>query len=633
MADFLPWETNVSVMKAYQDDAGKMHVVAVASDDGTDLQSDQMTEKALTKMASQALSGVPLLDNHQSTFEFGRTVSAQVVTKEVDGKPVRQFVVDLELNADYPEARALFKDIKNKRCNKQLSIGGKLNLKNVNAVSVTMTSKGLVRKINDVDLDHIACTRARKAANPRTGFVDAIMKSIDDADAWEKFKESDETNTDNLDFTSSENTMNVEMEKDVTAGLGLLSSIGKLLRNGGTVMGNTLKDLGQSSEGDWPLDEPTTPVVEDEPVLDAEKNAPPPEASGLEEMAPEAPAPVDTGVAKTEPEPEPAPAPEGEPDFSDIDFGDDFEQELAEDALDDESSEDLELGMDEIMDEGDEPAFAFSPEEEIAAKTLMAARRRRIQKQKEMQKSESEEVILRDIAFLMGAKDKVRARLAKSKDYKTETTAMRAALHNIRYLISKQILKSSISGVAAEMAHQVVGEGTFAPNDESGAPANRLDNENAVGDQAFGTKSVTDQRTMEDPRSEPEVDAPKGSNVGGQAARTAGDVSRLPQADDEAEFGKSLDVVLKKSLDATSQMVLKSVSKIADSQNQGFAEVNKALSSMVERIERVEKAGGVRHSGPRGANDNAIITKSNGNNGSAFSGIFTGATRQATRGM
>jgi len=168
--------------KAWQDDKGKMFVRACASDDKLDLQRDRMSTSALNKMAEAAKKGVPFLETHRSVFEFGRTVGGEVAEVEEDGKKVQKFFVDVELDGDFPQARKLFKEVAAKDCKRQLSIGGKLNLKNREAVHVEMTPTGLARTINDLDLDHVASTREKQAANPRTSFTEAITKALDEAE-------------------------------------------------------------------------------------------------------------------------------------------------------------------------------------------------------------------------------------------------------------------------------------------------------------------------------------------------------------------------------------------------------------------------------------------------------------------
>lgn len=623
MSNFLPWEATTTITKAYQDKSGKMHVVAVASDDGIDLQRDQMSSLALDKMAQQVSSGIPLLDNHKSTFEFGRTIGGQITTKDVDGSPIRQLVVDVELNADYPQSRQLFKDVKAGNCDKQLSIGGKLNLKNSEAITVQMTSKGLVRKINDVELDHIACTRYKQAANPRTGFVHAILKSVDDADMWSKFTKEDAEEDDTSTTETTESVISdTDVEKDAKAGLGLLSAIGKILRrNGGAEMKRKLNKEGLPEGDTWPMDDGAIANEEDDSSAGFDEDI----GDGMgEEVS------LEAGLDDVMEDPD-----AGLGDDIVADGGEDQMAPITEEELelsvegDDEMPEEIDLDAEEFAEDDDD--FGFSPEEEIAAKTLMAARRRRMIKEQEAEESESEEVIIRDISFLLGAKAKISKRLRGKRGYNAEKQVIKAALHNIRYLLSKQIQKSNIGGVVAEMAQQVVGEGTFAPNSESAAGPNKIDDDTATGDAGFGTNSVTDSRTMADPRSKPVIDAPKGSSIASQASATVSSVSGLPQSDDTAEFGKSMDAFFEKSMKATGNMILKSVDKIVKSQNESLGQISKALSSMEQRISKVERAGGVRHSGPRG-NDDTVIKSKKGDTGN-FNGMFMGAANQATRRM
>lgn len=214
--DNVKFEFGATYEKAWTDEkTGKMIVRAIASDDCLDLQRDRMGGHALDKMVEYAKKGVPFLETHRSVFEFGRTVDGRIMEKTEGGKKVRQFVVDVELDGDFPQARKLFKDIAAGTCNKQLSIGGKLNLKNRDAVSVEMTSGGLARTINDLELDHIASTREKQAANPRTSFTEAIAKAMEDAELLAKAE------------IPGQNISKIELSEDAKRGLQLLEEIGK----------------------------------------------------------------------------------------------------------------------------------------------------------------------------------------------------------------------------------------------------------------------------------------------------------------------------------------------------------------------------------------------------------------------
>lgn len=262
------FEFGATVDKAWQDEeTGKMHVRAIASDDQLDLQRDRMSGNALQRMADMSKAGVPLLDNHRATFEFGRTVGGQVITtKAHDGRPVSQLLVELELDGDWPQARKLFKEVASGECGRQLSIGGKLNLKNRDAVTVQMTSGGLSRTINDLELDHIATTRKAQAANPRTSFVEAIAKSLDAAveAGWEPEVEKPLAKGDGPGQNTSSSAMD---SSDIELGARILASVGKASRsdkmekmdmNGGETPGATPEDI-ETTPG-----EPATPEVVEE---------------------------------------------------------------------------------------------------------------------------------------------------------------------------------------------------------------------------------------------------------------------------------------------------------------------------------------------------------------------------------
>lgn len=214
--DNVKFEFGADCEKAWQDEkTGKMLVRAVASDDRLDLQRDRMGNHALQKMVEAARKGVPFFETHRSVFEFGHTVDGAITEKDEGGKKVRQFVVDVELDGDFPQARKLFKEVAGGVCKRQLSIGGKLNLKNRDAVSVEMTPSGLARTINDLELDHIASTRENQAANPRTSFTEAVAKAIEDAEGLAKSGEPDQ------------NVSRLELSEDAKKGLRILEEIGK----------------------------------------------------------------------------------------------------------------------------------------------------------------------------------------------------------------------------------------------------------------------------------------------------------------------------------------------------------------------------------------------------------------------
>jgi phage head maturation protease len=177
------FEFDLPLVKAYQTDKGAMRVVGLASDTLPDQQNEFMSDKALTGMAKQLKNGLALLDNHRSTFPFGRTVDGSI---HEDGQS-RQLLVEFELDPKYPQSLDLFNEVQARKSDKQLSIGGMLDQTDPKAVEWDRRPDGSVlRKINAVTLDHIATTRSGRAANQRTGFMSAIVKSLDEDDSVEK---------------------------------------------------------------------------------------------------------------------------------------------------------------------------------------------------------------------------------------------------------------------------------------------------------------------------------------------------------------------------------------------------------------------------------------------------------------
>ena len=103
----LKFEFDCPVQKAYKDDSGKMHVVAVASDDGIDLAEERISLVAQKQMAQQCTEGgLALLDNHRTTFGFGKTVEGLV--KRNSETDHNELLIDFELDEKYPQAQDLF---------------------------------------------------------------------------------------------------------------------------------------------------------------------------------------------------------------------------------------------------------------------------------------------------------------------------------------------------------------------------------------------------------------------------------------------------------------------------------------------------------------------------------------------
>lgn len=171
------WNFTAVITKAFKDDEGRMHVKAIASDNLEDKHGDRMSTGAIVSMAKQAnKNATPILPSHQDAFPIGEVFEAKAIHK----KTRVQFFLDAILDEDMPQSKKLFKSIKKGKRDFQLSIGGFINLDNEKAIEFEEGKDGhIVRVINDLKLDHIAVTRKDMAANPRTGFRGALIKSLE----------------------------------------------------------------------------------------------------------------------------------------------------------------------------------------------------------------------------------------------------------------------------------------------------------------------------------------------------------------------------------------------------------------------------------------------------------------------
>lgn len=164
-----------SFEKAVEGENNSFVLTAKASDNQPDLHYDRMSDDALEQMVKDAKVGLPLLPDHKSTFEIGRTINGYLKRHE----DTLDFYIDIELLRDDPYANRLFNEVKSGKVDKQLSIGGWIEINEPEAVSwEVQEDNSVIRVINKIRLDHIALTRARKAANPRTGFIKEIFKEL-----------------------------------------------------------------------------------------------------------------------------------------------------------------------------------------------------------------------------------------------------------------------------------------------------------------------------------------------------------------------------------------------------------------------------------------------------------------------
>lgn len=197
------FEFPVKVTKAYIDASGDKHVIAVASDTGIDWYNEKMDISALDDMVKYAKMTkenkpeeglVDLLETHWSTFGIGFLVNGWINRNVETG--FYEFVCDIKLKMSYAMAQELYDDVSKGVCDKQLSVGGYIDGDDGYDWEETefVDDEGntifeWIGVIKGFILDHVACTREGWAANPRTGFLNAIALSLKDKEFQTKAKD------------------------------------------------------------------------------------------------------------------------------------------------------------------------------------------------------------------------------------------------------------------------------------------------------------------------------------------------------------------------------------------------------------------------------------------------------------
>lgn len=157
----------------------KPHVVMRASDTRLDWYGDHMEKKALDSMAAFLKGGnVLLLPDHNGSFEIGTSTNGWV-QKSKDGD-AWELYAEFEVDPDDRFAMKLHKEVEAGTCKRQASVGGTAEVRPYYNAELKKT----VRALEDVtDLEHIAVTRANRAAVPSTKFTSAIFKSMPISDS------------------------------------------------------------------------------------------------------------------------------------------------------------------------------------------------------------------------------------------------------------------------------------------------------------------------------------------------------------------------------------------------------------------------------------------------------------------
>jgi hypothetical protein len=173
--------------KAYTDDNDEMHVIAVVSDTSEDREDDKVSKDGLEHMAEQIKEKeVGIKDYHETAFSFGEAVDARVIEVEKDERTYHALEVDFLLDSQWPQSQALYQEVAEGDCDKQLSIGGEIDRSDPGAIRYVVERGSRKRVIDRINLDHIAATPAGLAANEGTYFVDAVMKTLDENEQTEQ---------------------------------------------------------------------------------------------------------------------------------------------------------------------------------------------------------------------------------------------------------------------------------------------------------------------------------------------------------------------------------------------------------------------------------------------------------------
>jgi hypothetical protein len=174
----VPFEASASLFKAFVGEDGRTrYVVVKASDDRVDLQKDIISPKVFEKVIADAKEGKILLtESHFTAFGFGKSVDGWTQV-EKDGS-VGLYLMFM-LKPEYPQSHELFEAVMRGNAPYQVSVGGKIK----DYMYKSDPKWGVVRVITDAVVNHVAVTWQGMAVNPRTGFVQAILKALY---AWEE---------------------------------------------------------------------------------------------------------------------------------------------------------------------------------------------------------------------------------------------------------------------------------------------------------------------------------------------------------------------------------------------------------------------------------------------------------------
>ena len=186
---------NARVTKAYiNPETGLKTIEAVASDDKLDYYEERFSEESIDDMVYASRQRkelkpeeglVGLQESHWEVFEIGYAVDG--MKTENAKNQSKEYKVVLALKKDNWMADELYTDVKEKRIDKQLSVGGYIPdwEKDYEVVEETFVNEagedveiqvGIIKRFT---LEHIAVTCPDGAANPRTQFITAKSKGYE----------------------------------------------------------------------------------------------------------------------------------------------------------------------------------------------------------------------------------------------------------------------------------------------------------------------------------------------------------------------------------------------------------------------------------------------------------------------
>jgi hypothetical protein len=158
-------------LQAWVSEIGDMRFEGVASSGRVDRQGERMTEEAMRKMSDCA--GIKLVMGHRAGRELGgrgRQTIGVVERCWIEGEQLR---VEGRLHGDSAQAVRLVDEVRGGR-RYGLSVGGRVTkARRISGAGV----EGVVRHIEDVELDHIAVCEPEAAANPDT-YLTVLAKSM-----------------------------------------------------------------------------------------------------------------------------------------------------------------------------------------------------------------------------------------------------------------------------------------------------------------------------------------------------------------------------------------------------------------------------------------------------------------------